>query len=74
MFVENLCELFSTYFPDFWHLSQDYFGGKLPVKPNLSKQVDMKVSPESRIVNEFNLFVHTHACSKLQKSVVCNYE
>jgi len=49
LFVENLSELFSTYFPDFWHLSQDYFGGKLPVKPNLSKQAEMKV-------NRFNEF------------------
>ncbi|ODM94952.1 Exocyst complex component 2, partial [Orchesella cincta] len=52
LFVENLSELFSTYFPDFWHLGQDYFGGKLPVKPNLSKQAEMK----KMMINTVQLF------------------
>ena len=43
LFVENLCDVFSSYFPDFWHLGQDYFGGKLAIKPDLRKQADMKV-------------------------------
>ncbi|CAG7725259.1 unnamed protein product [Allacma fusca] len=52
VFVENLCDVFSTYFPDFWHLGQDYFGAKLPVKPDLGKQVDMK----KMMVNVVHLF------------------
>jgi len=46
LFIDNLCETFSTYFADFWRLSQDYFASNLPVKPDLGKQRELKVCIE----------------------------
>lgn len=43
VFVEALCEIFTSYFPEFWHLGQDYFSSRLAVKPNMGRQEEMKV-------------------------------
>ena len=52
LFVQRLCEVLSTNFPDMWKLSQAYFGREL--LPNnavvdLSKHSECKVSYKMKV-------------------------
>lgn len=43
LFVEEICEIISTSFPDLWKLGQAYFSGELQVKVEPGRQTGFKV-------------------------------
>lgn len=44
LFVDEICDILSTAFPDLWKLGQAYFSGELKVKVETGRQTNFKAS------------------------------